>query len=299
MIFLVLVWKLGFFALAASTVSLATPGPHRPNAKPVVLVHAGPEPDDDYSHELLKLALNHSETQYRLQALGYWPPRGRDFAMMESQDGIDVMWGSARQDREDRFLTIRIPIFKGLMGWRIALVHERNRNLFKDVADLSSLSHFRPGQYFSWTDTRILKHNGINVFEAHSRANLMDMLVSDKFDYFPRATIEIMHEFEQHKHQGVEIDPHILIIYPTAFYYYVHKDNQLLANDIKSGLETLIANGEMDRLFFTYFGDVLTALNITGRKVIKLDNPFLPEKAPFDRKALWLQSGQVKSLISD
>ncbi|BDX05352.1 substrate-binding periplasmic protein [Planctobacterium marinum] len=260
--------------------------------EPLTIVHSGVYAENDYTIELLRLVLQRAGNQYQLQALGYWPPRGRDFAMMESKDGIDIMWGSARQDREDRFLTIRIPLFKGLIGWRIPFVHESKLNLFEDVSDLSALSNYRPGQYFSWTDTRILKHNGIDVFEANNRPRLVDMLVNHKFDYFPRAAIEIMHEYQQHQHQGVRIEPHLLIIYPTAFYYYVQKDNQALADNLKLGLETIIANGEMDALFFQHFGEILKTLAIHKRKVIRLDNPFIPPKAPFERKDLWLQPEQ-------
>lgn len=267
-------------------------------SEPVTIVHSGEHSDNDYSLELLRLALERAGGHYQLQALGYWPPRGRDFAMMESQSGIDVMWGNARQDREDRFLTIRIPIFKGLIGWRIPLVHETKKEMFGNITDVSALRFYRPGQYFSWTDTRILKHNGIDVFEANNRPGLMSMLVNHKFDYFPRAAIEIMHEYEQHKHLGVMIDPHILIIYPTAFYFYVHKENLPLAENITRGLETIIENGEMDKLFFNHFGDELKALSIAERKVIRLENPYIPGKAPFERKELWLEPEQVPVFIS-
>lgn len=130
--------------------------------------------------------------------------------------------------------------FKGLIGWRIPLVMQKNIDLFKGVSTLAQLSRYRPGQHFRWTDTRILKDNGINVFEVNNHGSIMGMLVTDKFDYCPRSSIEIEGEYAIGKEQGVVIDSHVLIIYLTAFYFHVRKDNQALAKNMTDGLEKLI-----------------------------------------------------------
>jgi hypothetical protein len=260
----------------------------KPISIPIPVVHFGTDSDNDYTLQLLSAALQKAGNKYQRVALGHFPPRGRDFLMMEKKEGIDLMWGSARADREARFLPVRIPIFKGLIGWRIPLVMQDNQDLFQNTLDLDDLRLFRPGQHFRWTDTKILKDNGIDVFEANNHGRLMDMLISNKFDYYPRAAIEIEQEFELGRSRGVVIDRHILIIYPTAFYFYVHRDNAALAENLKSGLEELIASGEMDRLFNKHFSPILKQLEVHNRKVIRLRNNHIPKAAPFSRKALWL-----------
>lgn len=267
--------------------------------KPVLIIHAGEHSDNDYVLQLLAAALLQSGNHYAPKALGYFPPRGRDFVMMEQNQGIDIMWGSARADREERFRTIRIPIFKGLIGWRIPLLTEQNTHLFKATRNLDDLAAYRPGQHFRWTDTKILKSNGINVFEANNHASLMGMLINDKFDYYPRAVIEIIPEFEKFKTQGVIIDSHIIISYPSAFYFYVRKDNHALANNLTEGLESLIASGDMNTLFFKHFGPVLKELAVHKRKLLRLDNPFIPDKAPFDRKELWLDPENLAAAMTE
>lgn len=256
--------------------------------KPITIVHSGTHSDEDYVLQLLSAALKKAGDQYQPKELGYFPPRGRDFVLMEQKQGIDILWGSAREDREARFRTIRIPLFKGLIGWRIPLLHQQSSGLFAATHSIDDLKKFRPGQHFRWTDTRILKHNGINVFEVNNHSSLMGMLINNKFDYYPRAIFEVTPEYEEYKSQGVVIDSNIIIVYPTAFYFYVHKDNHALAANLTQGLESLIASGEMDQLFYSHFGGVLKNLAIHKRKLLRLENPFLPREAPLKRKELWL-----------
>jgi ABC-type amino acid transport substrate-binding protein len=257
-------------------------------AMPESIVYAGIYSQNDYTLQLLSAALLKADNRYIPSALGYFPPRGRDFSMMENKNGIDIMWGSARRDRERRFLTIRIPVFKGLIGWRIPLLMQHQKDMFKNVKTFEQLLALRPGQYFRWTDTAILKENGIDVFAVNTRETLMDMLVSGKFDYFPRAVIEIDNEYQQNKARGVVIDEHILMIYPTAFYFYVHKDNKALANNLTRGLELMIADGEMDELFHKHFGVILAELAVQRRQIFRLTNSNIPDTAPLARTELWL-----------
>ncbi|XOV80544.1 MAG: substrate-binding periplasmic protein [Aestuariibacter sp.] len=260
---------------------------------PLAIVYAGDYSENNYTLELLNKALFTAGERYISQPLGYYPPRGRDFNMMEKKEGIDIMWGSARRDRESRFLAIRIPIFKGLIGWRIPLVMNEQKDMFKTVDTLSELTKLRPGQYFRWTDTAILRENGIDVFAVNTRETLMDMLVSGKFDYYPRAVIEIEYEYQQNKARGVVIDDHILMIYPTAFYYYVHKENKALARNLNKGLEQMIVNGEMDRLFDKHFGAILNQMAIHRRHIFRLQNSNIPDTAPLSRSELWLDPASL------
>lgn len=262
-----------------------------------IIVHPGTYSESDYTLQLLSSLLENAGGRYQASPLGYHPPRGRDFAMMEKREGIDIMWGSARHDRESRFLPIRIPIFKGLIGWRIPLVMQSNKDMFASVKTLDELAMFRPGQHFRWTDTKILKENGIDVFEVNNRASLMDMLISNKFDYFPRAAIEIEPEYESNRDKGVVIDQHVLIIYPTAFYFYVRKEDRILAEEIRKGLETMIANGVMDKLFATHFGPALNRLSVNTRQIFRLRNSQIPNTAPFSRKELWLDPAALPASL--
>lgn len=249
-------------------------------------------PAPDYAIKLLENALSAAGNTYQLRPLGYFLPRGRAFESLANGKTIDVIWGNSTIERESRFLPIRIPIYKGLIGWRIPLVKIENKDQFAEIRYIEELRAFQPGQHHIWTDTKILRANDINVFGSHTRDALMDMLLSEKFDYFPRSAIEILGEYHQEKSRGIHIDQHILIKYPTAYYYYVHKNNKKLAQEIETGLSKLVTSGQFEKLFNEEFGDRLQQLNLGQRTVFELHNPFLSDQTPLKEKKYWLNPKQ-------
>jgi ABC-type amino acid transport substrate-binding protein len=72
------------------------------------------------------------------------------------------------------------------------------------------------------------------------------------------------------------IDPQLLIIYPTATWFYVAKDNTALADALLQGLQQAEQDGSFDKLFQRYFGDALQRLQLEKRTRIMLENPLLP-----------------------
>ncbi|MDF5908870.1 hypothetical protein P4132_22185 [Pseudomonas aeruginosa] len=76
-----------------------------------------PEP---YVVELLQLALARSGGDYRLEPSAQPMPQSRAQLRLEQDDpGLQVMWAQSRDDLEETLLPIRIPIYRGLIGWRI------------------------------------------------------------------------------------------------------------------------------------------------------------------------------------
>jgi len=243
----------------------------------------------DYTIKLLALALSHSPDKYQVMPSLNISPKARNFTLLERKQDIDVIWSMTRAERERRFRPIRIPIFKGLSGWRLALLHTDNKDLFSEVESPSQLAPYSAGQMYAWTDTKILKYNGINVQTGPTYASLFKMLAAKRFDFFPRSVTEALAEYEEHKLNRIVIDPHLLIHYPTAIYFFVHKDNVNLALDIEKGLEIAIADGSFDALFFDYHQDIFERSNLSERRVFRLHNPLLPKNTPLQRRELWLE----------
>ena len=114
------------------------------------------------------------------------------------------------------------------------------------------------------------------------------MLVAGRFDYFPHSIIEIQQEYEANQDMNIAIDPHVLIHYPTAYYFYVNKGNTMLAADVRWGLEQSFKDGSFEVIFMRYHGQVVKQMLNENRRVYQLENPFLPVKTPLKRKELWL-----------
>ena len=248
---------------------------------------------DAYTTVLLKHVLSYSpEKHYKAVPFGVDIPKGRNFDLMANHDGIDVVAGGSTLVRESKYQAIHFPILKGLNGWRMALVRKDNKDLFLHIATLPQFKRLKPGQFHSWSDTKVFRANDIQVVTASDYEGLFGMLVKGRFDYFPRSVLEISRELEAHKDLNIVIEPGVLIHYPTAYYYYVSKENKQLATDIRKGLEAALQDGSFDRLFMQFYGDEVKAVVGTNRRIFELENPHLSKETPLERKELWLDLSQ-------
>jgi hypothetical protein len=244
---------------------------------------------DDYSAELLKHVLSYKQkNKYQVQFNNKNLPKNRVLTLISNNAGIDVISAGATKEREKLLLPIRFPILKGLNGWRIALVTKENKDIFLKNSTLRAFKLLTPGQLHSWSDTKVIASNDINVEGGSSYDGLFPMLENNRFDYFPRSILEVRWEYEQHKDRNIIIEPHQLIHYPAAYFFFVNKNNTNLAADISSGLEKALKDGSFERIFNKYFGSAIQEVQQENRRVFSLTNPFLPAQVPLSRSELWL-----------
>ena len=202
---------------------------------------------------------------------------------------LDVFYAMTTADYEQEFQAIYIPIYRGLMGMRVAIVKSDRKNLFKDVVDLPGLKKYVAGQGKLWADSKILKENALPLVLETKYPNLFRMLEAERFDYFPRGIHEPWSEVEAWKDLNLTIDPHVLIQYEAPFYFFVHKRNQALANHLSTELMNMVNDGSFERLFFEdrEVKAALAQADIESRTIIRLKNPFLSDNTPLDNPKLW------------
>lgn len=207
--------------------------------------------------------------------------------LQRPQSQIDVMWTMTSVEREKLLLPVRIPLYKGLIGWRVALLHPDRSELLAKVDSVAALAKFSAGQEHDWPDTAILQRAGVPVVTTPDYEPLFSMLLQRRFDYFPRSVIEVSNEVRTHADLGLVIDRHILLRYPAAFYFFVRPQRPQLAHMLSRGLEKAIRDGSFDALFQQHNGITLKALALDKRRIIDLPNPLLPPTVPLQRKSLW------------
>lgn len=242
----------------------------------------------DYALQLLQLGLSKTGTEYRVQLAPIPMNQERQVVELEANRTIDVAPIPSSAEREERLLPIRIPIQKGVLGWRLGLIRKGDQGRFAGVNTLQDLKRVRLAQGQEWPDTLILRANGIDVITAPRYEGLFKMLVSKRFDYFPRSINEIWDELENHA-GTLEVESHIALHYYYDAYFMLNKKNTRLAEDIRQGLEKAIADGSFDRLFDQYHGERLRKSRLDQRTVIELKNPLLTPGTPSDRPELWHQ----------
>jgi hypothetical protein len=115
------------------------------------------------------------------------------------------------------------------------------------------------------------------------------MLANGHFDYFPRSLAEIWAEADAHRAENLIVDQHIVIRYPSAFYYFVNRNDQALADAVRKGLEAAIADGSFDRLFYQQHAALIARANLANRTLIDIKNPLLPPETPLNRPELWFR----------
>ena len=204
---------------------------------------------------------------------------------------INVFSRSTTLTLEQQFLPVRIPVDKGLLGYRLFLVRSADLPRFAGVRTLQDLRALRAGQGSNWADVAILRSAGIPVVEGSSYDGLFNMLMARRFDYFSRAVDEALREIEEHhaSQPQMALEPGLLLYYPLPRYFFVRRDaeGRRLAQRIGAGLEIMIRDGTLDQLFQRYKGKSIEQADLPHRRVIRIDNPGLPPETPLSRGELW------------
>ncbi|WP_198673685.1 hypothetical protein [Algibacillus agarilyticus] len=202
---------------------------------------------------------------------------------------LHVIWGMSSLELEEKFQAVYIPIYRGLLGMRVAIVKKENRNMFSNVKTLDDFKQFSAGQGTTWPDTKILEANGIPVIKELKYFNLFPMLEGGRFDYFPRGAHEPWGEIVREAKYNLTVDPYLLVRYRAPTYLFVPKDRQDIARHLTQQLELMVSDGTLESLFFAdpNVQQALNNANLQDRIVFDINNPQLTDKTPLDRSELW------------
>src|SRR3989337_4337119 len=79
---------------------------------------------------------------------------------------IDFIWTGTSAEYERRFHAIRIPVLRGLDGYRICIINPNRQSAFSAVQTLEELRKLPIGQDPGWSDVKILEGAGFEVMTA-------------------------------------------------------------------------------------------------------------------------------------
>lgn len=261
-------------------------------AATVTVYHPPPEVSQDlrniYQTRLLALALKKAGGQFVAEPAARVMPKARAIIeLAQGVPGIDILWAMTNVERELQLLPIRIPIDKGLGGWRIALVRRQDADRLSVVQDVTELKPLLAGQGHDWPDLKILQAAGLTVTGVNSYVGLFSMLGRGRIDYLPRGINEVASEMNLLRTADLVVDEHIALHYPAAMYFFVSRSRPDLALAVQQGLELAIKDGSFEALFQSVHGARLKAARVQRRRVIELPNPYLPAQTPLQRAELW------------
>ncbi|WP_404340131.1 hypothetical protein [Pseudoalteromonas mariniglutinosa] len=241
-----------------------------------------------YPLVLLKAALTHSGAPYTIKASTVDTVQSRALKELLHKGGINVAWSMTTQQRENDLLPVRIPLFKGLYGWRLLFTKQSYMEKLTSINKLTELQKLYFIQGHDWPDTQILINNDFMVTTSVEYDSLFNMLNVGRGDVFPRSILEVEGELEAFKDKvDLTIVPHLMLQYPTAVYFFFDPNNPEIANAVRRGLQLMQENGEFDKLFLAFYGTAIQRANIPSKTIIKLQNSFLPKQTPLADDSLW------------
>ena len=273
-----------FIALAADPVRIIPP-------------QSGFDASHDYFHKLIQLALSKSTSlnpSEKAPDVIFTYPMEQGRALMELKSGkdIDIYWAGTTPKRENDLIAIKIPLVKGLLGYRIPIILEGEEKKFEQVEDIHSLAKLTACQGAHWPDSVILETAGIRVFRNSIYEHLFDMLNAGRCDYFPRGIHEGIAEVEARAERlpHLRIYESLLIYYPFPMYYFVSQNNPILAERLRKGLEMAIDDGSFDHhlRYHPATKHLFPLDKWFSRRVIKIDNPLLPEGVDINNPRYWI-----------
>lgn len=246
----------------------------------------------DYKDSLLDALLDHTVPEFGSYRIVNNKPITRKRGFIEMLHGRDLNLYFAPADRqwEDELIPIRVPIRKGLLNYRLLLIDKAELKAFAGIRTADDLKKFDVGLRAGWTTTKVMKALGFQVVTASSYDSVFLMLKHRRFSFIPRGVNEVFGEvdaWKDGKGANIVIEPSLALFMPMPVYIYVSPKEPKLARRIEAGFRIIKQNGEFDRLFKRFFGRSIEQADLDRRRILKVGNPLLSEKTPFDNPELW------------
>lgn len=244
-----------------------------------------------YADALLTKALELSEKKYGPYKIVMQEQQSvirRQLVELEKGTSISVAVSMPTPEWLDKALPVRFPLMRGISSYRLFLGHKDNQTLFSTIKSLDDLKKLSIGQGPGWSTGKILEDNGFNVVYGGPYSTLIPMLGAHRFQLLMRGIFEVEPELKAYKKTmpALTIVKNFGVYTYLPMYFFVAKNQPLLAERIEYGLKKAHANGQLDKLFNHYFGDELKLLK--NKNLIffyipntNIDNSFFEQDKPY------------------
>lgn len=229
----------------------------------------------DFKFEVLKTAMEYTKEEfgeYSIDANAPEMKRNRALKEMVKGGKINVYLGPVKPDWLKELVVNRVPIRRGILSYRLLLVHKSDIPRFKSITTIEQLKLLRAGLQIGWSTTDIFKQKGFKVVEAANYDGLFLMLDKRRFDYLPRGVYEIYGELEAREStlNDIVVEPTIALYIPTSTFTYISPAEPRLVNRIDKGYKLMLKNRDFEKIFNKYYLDSINKAQLHNRKIIKI-----------------------------
>ena len=250
----------------------------------VVLDRSEGQDQTDFRYQLLKLVLERSGRPYALGLSEQTISQDEAIAALDQPGwnqgrhplAISVGLYGAGLELNRRLRPVPIPVTGGILGLRAGWTHRDGVARMASVRSLNDLRDIVLLQGLGWSDVDIFDASGMRTFTARSK-DLFRLVDNRRVQLFPRGIAELERDavIVRDTAASTQLDPHLLIAYPFAGFFYVSRSNPALADAIQLGFERAIADGSyqmlVEQLILTPW--LRQHLRLAKRTVMVLPNP--------------------------
>lgn len=217
-------------------------------------------------------------------------------ARTSSDIQVNVVILTIGPDWGDILTPVRIPVLRGLLGYRLLLVHRKDLDRFSRINTLEELRQVSFGSVEHWSDTAIMKSDGLRVVTGSSYDGLFKMMQAGRFETLTRGAHQIAAEMaaiEKTPDNDIVVEPHLLLHYTLPVYFWFSRDpeGQRRAQRVEAGLRSMVADGSLEKMFNERFGGVIAKYDLNHRTLIELPDPLLVPEDPVGDARLWYRPG--------
>ncbi|GEA59248.1 hypothetical protein VCO01S_04410 [Vibrio comitans NBRC 102076] len=257
---------------------------------------------EDVSHDYLVQLVSRSS---EIAEAHFGPSKIEFMPIMLSQDRVlqllgiggvlDIVSSAPTAEREASFLSIKVPIFMGLLGYRMMIVSPEKLPEFEQISSEEQLKSLVACQGTAWPDADILEDSGYKVVRVDRFEQMFEKLHDGGCDYFPRGITEGYGELEYYNENNpdkplAKFDS-ILIHYQVPLMFYTSHNNYELAAKIQYGMEKMVENGELEALLKNHpvTQSAFPLSKWEKSTIFSVPNKRLPKSVPTYKQELWLE----------
>lgn len=244
----------------------------------------------ELARQSLEMALPEEAFSLELRAEPMRLPQQRMLRTLQQGDELDLTWTMTSAEREARMLPVRLPLLKGLAGYRVLVVRSQDRDRFANMQSAKDFAGLTGGQLQDWPDIDILRANNLEQISALTLDQLYQLLRAGRIDYVLRGITEVAIEQQIYDFSGLETMRSPVLRYPAPIYFFVTPQRPELAELLGYGLRKLHQSGGLEQLHRTHpntapwFSD---ASLWQDRHFIDLENPDLKTPSDWQQTNLW------------
>lgn len=257
--------------------------------------HSAKDPRVFFKERALRKILEVTKEKYgplELRVINRKLERTRQLKELIKGTIVQVGVEPTKTEWEANLLPVYIPLYKGLLGWRVCLINEASQTEISKVKTLEDLKKIPAGTGLQWSSTKALKKAGFYVVTGTTYESLFKMLQAGRFTMFHRGLTEIFDELDPRKEDfpGLAVDKHVAVVMPLPVYIFVTPKKPALKKRIEEGLKILVANRWLDKSIDELFGEDIRRADLKNRLIFRIDNPNVSKKTtPFHIKEYWYE----------